>query len=170
MKSMMSKSEIRGTVSQSQNPNAVPELDARIGFTAISLVAKNDEANACPSRPSRVRTPLHVKVISSRSTHNFHNFTLFRGERPFWLKAKISYGLIATLALVLVTGSGCATQSLLIETKPHDKWNSKTEKMEEVPGNNGAYAGIPFSVAWDMATAPFAGLIFVLWYASGYRC
>src|SRR4051794_3535612 len=122
MKNVMSKPEISGTVSQSQNRNAVPELHARTGFTAISLAANNDEANAYPSR---VRTPLHTRVSSPRSTHNS---TLFRGIRPLWLKAKISYALIAMLALGLLSGSGCATQGLLAEAKPHSELNPETGK------------------------------------------
>jgi hypothetical protein len=164
MKNVMSKSETSGTVSQSQNRNGVPELNARIGFRPISLVAKNDEANAYPSS---VRTPLHVRVSAPRSTHNS---TLFRGKRPLWFKAKISYALIAALGLVLMSGSGCATQGLLAETKPHYELNPETEKMEEVPGNKGAYVWIPFAVAGDVATAPIVGLIFVLWVTTGPRC
>jgi hypothetical protein len=80
------------------------------------------------------------------------------------------FALLAALVLVLASGSGCVTQGLLAETKPHYKLNPQTEKMEEVPGNNGAYAGIPFAAAWDVATAPFVGLIFVLWVATGPGC
>jgi hypothetical protein len=77
--------------------------------------------------------------------------------------------LVAALTLVLASGSGCATRALLAETKPHQKYNPETKQMEEVPGNKGAYAGIPFAAVWDVATAPLVGLGLLFVWVSGYR-
>ena len=72
--------------------------------------------------------------------------------------------------MILVLGSGCATQALLSEAKPHNKYNEETREYQEVPGNRGAYAGVPFAVVLDVATAPLVGLWLLIIYASGYRC
>ena len=85
------------------------------------------------------------------------------------MNLKRLFPLLAALALVLASSSGCATRALLAEAKPHYKLNPETEKMEEVPGNKGAYAGVPFAAVWDVATAPLLGLYLLFAWASGYR-
>lgn len=77
--------------------------------------------------------------------------------------------LLIALTLVLVVGTGCATGSLLAETKPMAKCNPETGKMEQVPGNKGAYAGVPVAVALDVASAPFMGLFLLFAWATGFR-
>lgn len=77
--------------------------------------------------------------------------------------------LLAALAFVLASSNGCATRALLDEAKPHYDLNPETQKMEEVPGNKGAYAGVPFAAVWDIASAPFLGLYVLFAWASGYR-
>jgi hypothetical protein len=56
---------------------------------------------------------------------------------------------------------------MLREAKPHYKFNPETEAYDEVPGNKGAYAGVPFAFVWDVATSPIWGLYALRIYTSG---
>lgn len=77
--------------------------------------------------------------------------------------------LILAVALLVGGGSGCATEALLRQAKPHHKFNPETKDYDEVPGEKGAYAGLPFSFVWDVATFPLWGTYLLCVYASGHH-
>jgi hypothetical protein len=77
--------------------------------------------------------------------------------------------LLLACFLVVFSGTGCATEALLRQAKPHYKFNPETKDYDEVPGEKGAYAGVPFAVVWDVATFPIWGTYLLCVYATGHH-
>ena len=69
-------------------------------------------------------------------------------------------GLFAGLFAV----TGCATQKALDKTQSGTRWNEKTQKDETLAGNPAYYGAVPFTFAFDVATAPL-WVPFVLYFA-----
>jgi hypothetical protein len=86
------------------------------------------------------------------------------------MKTKQLPVLLLATVLLMGGGSGCATEALLRQAKPHYKLNPETKDYDEVPGEKGAYAGVPFAFVWDVATSPVLGLYILALWASGHRC
>ncbi len=60
--------------------------------------------------------------------------------------------------VIAIACQGCATRSLIDQAKPHyteAPCDCEVKEWILVPGEKGAYAGLPFSIALDIATSPF---------------